>query len=283
MKTRGRAEDGGGADAVRRCPLTGVRLAFPASTRVRTLVASYQRLLFLNTPRLTLFNHHRYIKHMITSTTVIRVRVGGVVGVLYPPSHFNNQIFIEKDPDFMLSSNESNDPEDNLSSFTTESVETTAGIVSDPGGCFVARSDSDLFHQRTFYKVTSDGSCRAHVEKSIPQKISLASSPPYVSQGVPPWVHVFAKSTASSSLRTQCASIAHNLPTIYKFCQEKNENNAQEINSRSNSNYSMRSPFPRINSSLPSRKLMMKSLFLMGVMLIIPPYYHPMSAENRGI
>ena len=80
-----------------------------------------------------------------------------------------------------------------------------------------------------------------------------------------------------------CASIAHNLPTIYKFCQEKNENNAQEINSRSNSNYSMRSPFPRINSSLPSRKLMMKSLFLMGVMLIIPPYYHPMSAENRGI
>ena len=222
VKTRGRAEDGGGADAVRRRPLTGVLLAFPASTRVRASVASYRRLLFLNTPRLPLFNHHRYIKHMITSTTLIRVRVGGVVGVLYPPSHFNNQIFIEKDPDFMLSSNESNDPEDNLSSFTTVSVETTGGIVSDPGGCFVARSDSDLFRQRTFYKVTSADSCCARVEQSIPQKIPLASSPPYVSQGVPPWVHVFAnKSTASSSLRTQCASIALNLPTISKFCQEK--------------------------------------------------------------
>ena len=49
---------------------------------------------------------------------------------------------------------------------------------------------------------------------STPQKISLVSSPPYVSQGVPPWLHVFAKSTTSSYLRTQCTSIAHNLPTI---------------------------------------------------------------------
>ena len=80
--------------------------------------------------------------------------------------------------------------------------------MSDPRRCFVVTSDSDHFRQRTFYTVTSAGSCCARVEQSIPQKISLASSPPYVSQGVPPWVHVFAKSTASSSLRTQCASIA---------------------------------------------------------------------------
>jgi hypothetical protein len=57
-------------------------------------------------------------------------------------------------------------------------------------------------------------SCRARVEQFIPQKISQDFSPPHVSQGVPHWVHVFAKSTASTSLRTQCASIAHNLPTI---------------------------------------------------------------------
>ncbi len=46
---------------------------------------------------------------MLTSTTVTRVWVGGVVVVPDPPSHFNNQIFIGKDPDFVLSSNESND------------------------------------------------------------------------------------------------------------------------------------------------------------------------------
>ena len=82
--------------------------------------------------------------------TVIRVWVGGVVVVTDPPSHFNNQIFIGKDPDFVLSSNESNDTKDNLSSFTNESVETTGGIGSDPGGCVVVMSDSDHYPQRTF-------------------------------------------------------------------------------------------------------------------------------------
>jgi len=87
---------------------------------------------------------------MLTSTTVTRVWVGGVVVVPDPPSHFNNQIFIGKDPDFVLSSKESNDTKDNLSSFTNESVETTGGIGSDPGGCFVVMSDSDHYPQRTF-------------------------------------------------------------------------------------------------------------------------------------
>jgi hypothetical protein len=178
---------------------------------------------------------------MITSTSVIRVTVGGVVVVPDPPSHFNNQIFIEKNPDFALSFNESNDTKDNLSSFSNESVETTGGIVSDPGGCFVVMSKSDHYCQRLFHKVTSAGSCRAHVEESTPQKISPASIPPYyVSQGVPPWVHVFAKSTASPSLRTQCASIAHNLPTISNTAQKNRNQRARDKNKK---------PFPRINSS----------------------------------
>ena len=137
---------------------------------------------------------------MISSTTVIRVTVGGEVVVSDPPS--------------VLSFNESNDTQDNLSSFSNESLETTRDIVSDPGGCFVVTSECDHYHQRTFHNVSSAVSCRACVEQFLPQKISLDSSPPHVSQGVPHWVHVFAKSTASTSLRTQCASIAHNLPTI---------------------------------------------------------------------
>ncbi len=66
-----------------------------------------------------------FIKLMIASTTVIRITVGGVVVVPDPPSNFNNQTFIENDPDFVSSYTESNDTEDNLSSFSNESVEMT--------------------------------------------------------------------------------------------------------------------------------------------------------------
>ena len=75
------------------------------------------------------------------------------------------------------------------------------------------------------------------------------------------------------------AHSVHPLLTIYQqspTVPRKIENDVLEIKSRSNSDYCMRSRFPRINSSWPSRKLMMKSLFLMGVVLIIPPYYHQM-------
>ena len=64
-----------------------------------------------------------FIKLMIISTTVIRITVGCVVVVPDPPSNFNNQTFIENDTDFVSSYTESNDTEDNLSSFSNESVE----------------------------------------------------------------------------------------------------------------------------------------------------------------
>ena len=35
-------------------------------------------------------------------------------------------------------------------------------------GCFVATSESDHYPQRTFYKVTSAGSCRARVDNALP-------------------------------------------------------------------------------------------------------------------
>jgi hypothetical protein len=72
---------------------------------------------------------------MISSTTVIRVTVGGEVVVSDPPS--------------VLSFNESNDTQDNLSSFSNKSLETTRDLVSDPGGCFVVTSECDHYHQRT--------------------------------------------------------------------------------------------------------------------------------------
>ena len=62
----------------------------------------------------------------------------------------------------------------------------TRDLVSDPGGCFVVTSECDHYHQRTFHKVSSAVSRRAHVEQFIPQKISQDSSPPHVSQGGKP-------------------------------------------------------------------------------------------------
>ena len=156
---------------------------------------------------------------MITSNTVISVTVGGQVVLPDPPINFNNQTVSVKNPVFELlsvDSNSTNYHEDNLSSPSNESVYSSVGsTVSDPGGCFVATSDCNYFLQRPFYKGSSAGSCHAHVEQfkfqkislgSSPhsQKISQGSSPPFVSPGIPPWVHVYAHTTTPLSPHTVC-------------------------------------------------------------------------------
>jgi hypothetical protein len=56
--------------------------------------------------------------------------------------------------------------------------------------------------------VSSGASCHARVEESY-RDLDVQRLPVYVSPGVPPWVHVFSKSTTSSSFQTQLAAIAH--------------------------------------------------------------------------
>jgi len=175
---------------------------------------------------------------MITSYTVSSVTVRGQVVLPDPPINFNNQTVNVKNPVFetlSVDSNSTNNHDDNLSTPSNESVISSVGSTgSDPGGCFVATSDCNHFYQRPFYKGSSAGSCHARVEQfkfqkislgSSPhsQKISQGSSPPYVSPGIPPWVHVYAHTTTPTSLRTQCASIAHNLQTMTKKVSESKE------------------------------------------------------------
>ncbi len=59
------------------------------------------------------------------------------------------------------------------------------------------------------HNVSSGASGRALVEKCSPHDEYIPQPPNYVSPGVPPWVHVFAKSATASSLQTQAAMIAH--------------------------------------------------------------------------
>ena len=77
--------------------------------------------------------------------------------------------------------------------------------------CSAPPSECDLYHQRTHLCVSSGDSCRTCVEQNI------SHHPPsiFISPGVPPWVKPY-KSKASSSMRTQSASIAHTAPVSYK-------------------------------------------------------------------
>ena len=77
--------------------------------------------------------------------------------------------------------------------------------------CSAPPSECDLYHQRTHLCVSSGASCCTCVE----QNISHHHPSIFISPGVPPWVKPY-KSKASSSVRTQCASIAHTAPISYK-------------------------------------------------------------------
>jgi hypothetical protein len=91
----------------------------------------------------------------------------------------------------------------------------TSGIISDPGLSFLHTSNSDHYPHLTHINASSGASCHACVERNDAhhQKLPLSV---YVSTGIPPWVHVFSKTTAPLSLCTPCASIAHSDGLISK-------------------------------------------------------------------
>jgi hypothetical protein len=79
---------------------------------------------------------------------------------------------------------------------------------SDPGGRFAITSESVHYHHRSGSHLLSDGySCHGRVEQVKLNEDFSKSMSVSVSSIISPWVHVFAKSTKSTSQRTQAASI----------------------------------------------------------------------------
>jgi hypothetical protein len=85
--------------------------------------------------------------------------------------------------------------------------------IQEVGGerCCVPPSECDLYHQKSHLCVSSGASCRTR----LGQNVSHHRPPIIVSPEVYPWVKVF-KGSSSTSVRTQCASIAHLKNVSYK-------------------------------------------------------------------
>jgi hypothetical protein len=84
---------------------------------------------------------------------------------------------------------------------------------SDPGGIFAFANKSVHYHHWSGFCLSDGYSCHGLVEQVSLQENVPKSVPPF-SGVVSLWVHVFSKSTATSSCRTQAASIAYLEETI---------------------------------------------------------------------
>ena len=100
-------------------------------------------------------------------------------------------------------------------------------IIPDLCVLFLATSNRLHYAPLIHDNVSSGASCRARVEESY-RDLDVWRLPIYVSLGIPPWVHVFSKSTMSSSLQTQSAAIAHSALSIlhkawhnHRLCAKK--------------------------------------------------------------
>ena len=97
------------------------------------------------------------------------------------------------------------------------------------------KSDSVHFDPSTQLIVSSGSSCHtADILKERMDKERRSPFPPYnFSRPPPPWVHVFSKSRANSSLRTQCAAVATGdvlSPTVFhrRLCRARKKRRKQD-------------------------------------------------------
>jgi hypothetical protein len=179
-----------------------------------------------------------------TSTIMVRVRVGGVL--LDPPPHhpvFSPAILQHKRKITGFSSVKP--PLSSSHNIIYVRVRVNGVLVfPDSHGerCSVPLSECDLYHQRTHLCVSSGASCRTRVG----QNVSHHSPPILVSPKVHPWVKVF-KGKSSTSVRTQCASIAHMKSVSYKAFHVANS--VQETRLQSSDVYFKNTLSPPTNSS----------------------------------
>jgi hypothetical protein len=86
----------------------------------------------------------------------------------------------------------------------------------DPGGRFAITTDSVHCPHLPGFIQSDVESCHGRIEQICPQRIT-SHSQYFQNFPIPSWVHVFGKSIKSSSLWTQCASVAYReLPTTKK-------------------------------------------------------------------
>jgi hypothetical protein len=100
---------------------------------------------------------------------------------------------------------------------------------SDPGGRFAITNESVHYHHRSGSHLLSDGySCHGRVEQvKLNENLSKSVSVS-VSSIIPPWVHVFAKSTKFTSLRTQAAAIAYIEEPLHKKARHRRNRRAKK-------------------------------------------------------
>ena len=160
-------------------------------------------------------------------TIMVRVRVGGVLLHLPHPSYppvFSSLIVPHKRKITGLSS--VNPPLSSSHKIINVRIRVNGILVfpdsnhfhskrqiQEVGGerCCVPPSECDLYHQKSHLCVSSGASCRTR----LGQNVSQHRPPIFVSPEVYPWVKVF-KGKSSTSVRTQCASVAHPKTVSYK-------------------------------------------------------------------
>jgi hypothetical protein len=94
-------------------------------------------------------------------------------------------------------------------------------VISDPGLSFLVNSKSVHYPPSIHSNVSSGSSCHAdNLRNNGHHELQLL--PPYhISTGCPSWAHIVATRTGNSSLRTQCATLAHtkeDVSTIVCHC-----------------------------------------------------------------
>ena len=91
--------------------------------------------------------------------------------------------------------------------------------VSDSGGRFAITNESVHYHHRSGSHLLSDGySCHGRDEQvKLNENLSKSVSVS-ISSIIPPWVHVIAKSTKSTSLRTKKQSQHYEIVDLSNYC-----------------------------------------------------------------
>jgi hypothetical protein len=85
----------------------------------------------------------------------------------------------------------------------------------DPGGRFADANKSVQYHHWSGFSISDGYSCHSCVEQvTLKEKFPKSVCPS--DSSIPLWVHLFTKSTQSSSLWTQVASIAYIEQPVHK-------------------------------------------------------------------
>ena len=108
------------------------------------------------------------------------------------------------------------------------STDSFSGFL-DPGGRFAITNESVHYHHWSGSHLLSNGySRRGRVEQvKLNENLSKSVSVS-VSSIIPPWVHVFAKSTKFTSLRTQAAAIAYIEEPLHKKARHRRNRRAKK-------------------------------------------------------